>query len=719
MNFPGGLLQRLVLGAALLTPLAVDPFGADTQLFKAGVFGLWGVLLLAVGALAVLRNRRRPAVFGAPEWLLLSLIAWSAASAAWAGNPELVVMRVALLLACFGVARVLREAAETGCAARRILQAVVGIGLLAVVIDGAVILFSGEDLHDSEAKHASWVFVHNNMAASFAVALAPLLAALTLGCRRPKTRWLWWGLVVVLLGYLLLLRSRAGLLGTLLVLSVVALLFLLRQRLSRPRPVASRWPAALVTMAVLVAALLPLSESARGVAKDAFFAGVRSFGLDFGDASFRPLLWRKTLTLVREAPGHGVGAGNFVVEFPRVEHNLLAKPHAHNDALQVLAELGLPGLLLFLGLMGALSLRLFRVLRAARSDESFVAAAGLSGLWLALFVSGQFEVPFALPSTLLLFGVLVGLSGALAAESSRAPSAAGSAAAQPIGSVALSTRLAAVGVLGITLPLSWLLVERLPASGLAARAEALALEGRLQEAIEQYQRIADLKTGSPHPWRRMARFELARGDGEAALLAVRTARELWPHSSELIEEEADVLAALGRFDEAVAAFRSCYDAAPANRQVLSKLVRALDSAGQLQAAIDQLEFMVRSDTGGHVDSVRRLMDMWRRRAQECTGAERVEALVAARFFAAVALEEGPAAWWPEINPIYKDLTHQLQIQPGGLSAWWPVFERFLNQGGWNMPYTCLYTSVDGDAKRLFPGWDEPEGPPERGAFRRR
>jgi len=157
---------------------------------------------------------------------------------------------------------------------------------------------------------------------------------------------------------------------------------------------------------------------------------------------------------------------------------------------------------------------------------------------------------------------------------------------------------------------------------------------------------------------------------------------------------------------------------PARDSALFKLVTALDQSGQLQAAIDLLEYQVRSNSTLTLDSVRKLADMWRRRAEQLAGDERTWALVAARHFYAVLLDESPPAWWPQIDPTFKDLTHRLQILPGAPQSWFDVYRRYLEQGGWNMPASALYTSVERGGFRLFPGWVEPYGPPMPGAWRR-
>jgi tetratricopeptide (TPR) repeat protein len=216
----------------------------------------------------------------------------------------------------------------------------------------------------------------------------------------------------------------------------------------------------------------------------------------------------------------------------------------------------------------------------------------------------------------------------------------------------------------------------------------------------------------------MADLTLARGDGDQALAHVRAARRLWPFQSRLAEREGDVLAALGRPDEAVASYREAVDLSPARKPPFYKLVRALDESGQLALGIEELEYEVRVNTNITLDAVLNLGEMYRRYAEETQGAVRTRALVAARHFYAVMLEDGPPEQRERLDGIYEDLTHRLQILPGGLDGWWAVYQHFLEQGGWNMPQAALYTSTGPDGVKLYPGWEEPAGPPRPGAWRR-
>jgi len=684
-------VRRTLLVLALLVPLAVDPFGADTQATKAGLLALVGGALLALEGAAVVAGRPVPRATG-PEALLLLLAAFSAASLAWATNPALGLSRVLGLVGLAGVARGVRAEVQEPAAARRWLLALLAAGLLAVAVDALLLLRVRETLGSTEAKHASQLFVHNNMAAGFVTTLLPLAIAGVLAAASWGLTAGWLATLLLLLVYLGLLESRAGLLAALLAVLVTGALFLLRPRLQRAEPPGRR-ALLLAGALVLAGALLPLSDAARGAAKDLYYATVRLTGLQLEDASFRPILWRKALEMAAERPLGGVGAGNFPVEFPRFEHYQVAKPHAHNDALQVLTETGLPGLLLLLGLLAGVALLLARGLAGHTEMQRFAVLAALGGMLAVLVAGGCFEVPLALAATQAQFAWLLGLCGALQRDGALQLARS----SRTLGAVTLLAGVLAAGLAAVRLPASWIMAR----AGEAARA------GRLDEALALYGRVGALRTGAYHPERAQALLERQRGRPDAALLHVRRARELAPYSVDLMVDEGDVLGALGRWDAAAEAYLTAVRATPDADEPFLRLQFALDRSGQLLRAVEALEQRVREDEAVDVALIIRLADSARRHANGVQGAEQERALVQARHWYAVVAQEDPSRR-PSLDATFRDLTHRLQSLPGAPDSWFKgTYRRWLDQGGWGIPGPALGISLTEGERRLYPGWELP------------
>jgi putative inorganic carbon (HCO3(-)) transporter len=683
----------------VLVPLVVDPLGADTLALKRLVLALLGLAVLAAEGAAVLRRRQAVPVPSVFEVLLLALATWAALSLTWAPNPAAGVEGVLVLLGMLGVVRGVAAAVAAGSPPGRWIAALLTVAVVALLLDGTAILVHRQQLDASAEKFASWLFLHNNMAAVYVAMLAPLAVALA-ATRRGVAQVALVGSLLALIGYLLLLRSRAGLLAVLLAIPGTVLLLVLRSALSGARAL-PRGTRLAIGLVVVLLALAPLSARARGLAKDAFYRGVNvldTLGIsDLSDASFRMQLFARTMEMVRERPVLGVGEGNFAVVYPRYEPLRGSKPHAHDDALQVLSELGLPGLLLFLGLLGAFAAAVLAMLTGAGPPARQGLGAGLAGALVVFAVCGVFEVPFVLGATAANLAVLLGLS-------------AGAAGARPrsrvvprgAGGLVLLAALAGCG----------LAVQRMPASLLLARARARAAAGDGAGAERDYSLLAGLGTGSYLPEAELARLALADGDPETALLHVHRARALWPYGVDLLQLEGGILGELGRWSEAVDRLQQALAIKPGLKEVLFRLVQALARDGRLQEGIDLLEYEVQSDREAGSDLLLLLARLWADRAEELEGPERVEALVASRHFYAELLQDGPADRMAAADKEYAFITHQLQSLPGAPDSWWKeVYMPWLRHGGWRMPNTALWTHLGPGGVRIYPGWDERAGPP--------
>lgn len=150
--------------------------------------------------------------------------------------------------------------------------------------------------------------------------------------------------IFILLVFLSILgtRSRAAIFGS--VFGIATVLFLVYSR----GFFLKKWGGYLV---ILIALLSGYTRIAHWIATD-----------------IRMYIWRGTLRMIGAKPITGWGPGNFPFIYPyyRVREYFLqttATPvtiHAHNEYLQLLAEIGIVGLLLFLGLIGII---IYKVLK--------------------------------------------------------------------------------------------------------------------------------------------------------------------------------------------------------------------------------------------------------------------------------------------------------------------------------------------------------------------
>ncbi|MCB9898447.1 MAG: O-antigen ligase family protein [Planctomycetes bacterium] len=724
---PPSPLRRALVALALLVPLVVDPHEADTLVFKQLALAAAGLLVFGFDALGTLLAGRPWLRASGFERLLVLLATWGAISLTWADNPLIGLPWLAALLGMAGVSRGLRSVVRGAGDLRRWTSALVVVGVIVFAVDGTPVVHGFTELSESNRKYASWLFRHNNMAANYAAILVPLGAALVLAAEQLRKRLLWTLAVVALLVYLVLLGSRAGLAAAALGGAVFGLLVALR-RTTGGLPAPGRRAAVVLGAFVAAGAVVPLSETVRGFLKARFYDGVHvleGLGLgDFHDAVFRSTLFRKAVEMASEQPLRGVGAGNFPVVYPRYEPLLTVKPHAHNDLLQAFAELGLPGVLVLLSLFALLVIVLLRAASRAPDERRFVLAGGMLGSLATFVVCGFFEVPFTVASTASVLALVAGLAARLERPGDAPETVVADGRGRVLAAATLAVSLAGLVLVAWRAPASMLLAdaqEHLARSAaLGAAADGVGASTERQAAVDDLRRLAALPTGNPLPWTTLGRMSLEQGDAESALPCFQRALQLWPYSVELIQDEGEALLDLGRHDEALERFHRAVATSPARKDPLFRLVFALSEAGRRRDAIDLLEHQVQSRPADvAVDLIMMLANQWREEAEGLPeGPERVRAFVAARHFYAVVLEDGDPQLVALAEPHFQHCTHVLQSLPGSPDSWWKaVYEPWLDENGWTMPQTALWTAMDATGRKIYPGWEESAGPPLPRAMR--
>lgn len=105
----------------------------------------------------------------------------------------------------------------------------------------------------------------------------------------------------------------------------------------------------------------------------------------------------------------GVGPNNFISSLPLFSKNEFVLQPVHNIYLLIASELGIPGLLLFLGSLWFLTRKVYRTWKRS-SEERKEAITPLLLAFLAILFSGFFDHYFVtLPQGQLLFAIVIGL----------------------------------------------------------------------------------------------------------------------------------------------------------------------------------------------------------------------------------------------------------------------------------------------------------------------
>jgi tetratricopeptide (TPR) repeat protein len=245
----------------------------------------------------------------------------------------------------------------------------------------------------------SSTFGYRNFAAMYMVLCIPLGCLLFARARHRAWIWAWSGATTLMSAFVIATRTRSawgGLLVSAGIAAVVVLaLKLLRRLPDRPGSLdlreTRRWAAAcgLFVLASFILLTQPSmgrigyetqSPSKVGIAQT--LASV----LDEEGHRGRPRLWESTLDMVWDHALLGVGIGNWQFIYPRYDRARMVSSGAaprrpHNDYLWIAADLGLPGLLVYLWIIG---LALFTCVRLALSPRTRAA------LWTPLYLCASF-----------------------------------------------------------------------------------------------------------------------------------------------------------------------------------------------------------------------------------------------------------------------------------------------------------------------------------------
>ncbi len=276
---------------------------------------------------------------------------------------------------------------------------------------------------------------HKNMASQFVVMTLPFALYLSLTARRSLVYWLANPLIALMLAYIVYGRARqalVALIAQVLIIAVAASLKKSRQ-LIKPNSLNKGYFQSLLASLILFVALVlappfdkPFSWQKTAVSE--FASRTEVFTKE--DATLEQMsngryaTWKKTTSMIGDHPA-GVGLGNWKVLYPR--YNVDAgddyRPpgndvwgDAHNDYLQILAELGL-GSILAAGLLLWGLWKAYRTIwtngSASHQRSSLFIGLGLTGLFSVM----MFSYPLALTAPPIFLGIYLALLAAISSFS--------------------------------------------------------------------------------------------------------------------------------------------------------------------------------------------------------------------------------------------------------------------------------------------------------------
>lgn len=453
----------LLMAAAL----AVSVF---FQGFEVAVFSGTMALILAALTLALWRGKHAGHVLPG-GWLPLALMlfwCWLGATVLWSPVPYVSVLDfwwIGALPLAFWSLLLLPESERPW---RGLEWGAFALGL-ALAVTGLIQLFGF-------SRPPAATFLNINSYASLLNLIALPLAARVLWLlasgRGREGRWLTAGLLVLVLA-LALTRGRAASLSFL----IGYLLLMLAVCKQVPGKMMARLSA--LVLGAFAAAFMSAPGAFTERYAEMYTPLVASSMVE------RQHIWTATWRMIADTPWWGAGTGIFSLAYPAYRSPLdgSAGYLVHNDYLQLWYEAGIPGLLLFAAVLLMVLWRFVRVMRRAGIGlQSRIEIAGLFAGLFAIALHAVVDFPFHVITILILAGLMLARFHVLTGQAL----ASDHIAFRPLPFLSARAYRLVTGLL-LLFPLLYLVCIT-AAVTLADHAQALAREGRLDEADQAYAR---------------------------------------------------------------------------------------------------------------------------------------------------------------------------------------------------------------------------------------
>ncbi|MEM9998590.1 MAG: O-antigen ligase family protein [Bacteroidota bacterium] len=467
----------------------------------------------AMSALLVLGAVRRFQV----TWADLALGAFLMASAAsallatnaWAGTRVLALTVSGVLL--FWVGRVL---ADEGLG--RVVLRAAGVGVVLAAVLALLQAYGVESAFFATNRSPGGTLGNRNFVGHLAAFGLPLLLRPVVVAERWRSALVSLAGVALVVGILVLTRSRAAWLGAAGVMAVMTLGLLLAPALRRPATL-GRMVVVLV-LAVGSAVAVTVLPNALDWRSDTPYLETAQGVLNYQDGSGRGRLlqYQRSLTLVRDAPVLGVGPGNWSVAYPGVappgdpsmsgsRAGMTSNPWPSSDAVALVAERGVLGTVLWLLFAAVVLEATWRALRRATDPGDAMAAVVLLAVGAGVVITGAFDAVLLLAWPVLIVAVVAGVL--FPADQARAVSMPGWV---PVLACAVLVALSAAGA--VRSAGQWAAMDRYQADA-----------GR-----DSLERAAQLDPGNVRIHLRLAQ----RSRGAARCPHAQAAVALYPHAAE-------------------------------------------------------------------------------------------------------------------------------------------------------------------------------------------
>ncbi|MHC4945684.1 MAG: O-antigen ligase family protein [Planctomycetota bacterium] len=590
------LLESVLIWLLLCTPLVLDPWANLVSQYKGYYINSFACLILFV---FLLRPLFRCGFAFVPSWIDLAFVlffVYAGLSILWCVNTPVLLQRYCFIASAGVAFYLIRIRLAEGDNPWTYIRVIIAVATLVAIIDSITIWYSYYYVLPGSAaigfKVGSSLFSHHNVASLYAVGVIPLAYCGLLNAKGAWRKGLYAFALLVILGYLYVLRSRAAWLEALLALIVITAGVRFRDKLvpffsSLARILTRRWMIVLLAFLMLAATLLPMSDDFSAFAKANFMKAVNALELDYQRHFFRIDLWRKTMNMVSDHPWLGVGLGNFPVIFP-IYHKLeQPKSHPHNEYFNVLVELGIVGMVLY-GLLLVLLLRAFVQGFLDEDRNRFLITLGLGCALMVEGMHGMVEPSSVFVTSGLNLWVYSGLLVAMQARAVKAPVREVGPGGAVRRVVLPLMALAGLAWIGPKLGLTFTQGRTLKLGHLAYANE------KFGEAERLYRKLASRAWANHYTYLVLGDICLRQRKNEEALEFYEKAEALFPHFYRIHCKKGVALREMGKPTLALEALNRCLEYNPGFSVATTEVIRTRFHLGDYKEAFRLLRNYLRS-----------------------------------------------------------------------------------------------------------------------------
>ncbi|OGS17535.1 MAG: hypothetical protein A3J83_03070, partial [Elusimicrobia bacterium RIFOXYA2_FULL_40_6] len=250
---------------------------------------------------------------------------------------------------------------------------------------------------------------YHNFISEYLILIIPMVFVLCLTEIKKYQKVMLWFAMALCLCCILLTKTRSAWLA--LSLSVIFVLFNLQDREKKTFAVYRKWVLIILGFFVLISLfILPFEKSIPGLLIN---RSAPAFNLEEGSTKSRLLIYESALRMIKDSPIMGKGIGVFGFHYPdylskvmeRKAHtvNIEEVTEAHNEYLQVWAETGIFGLMIFLSII---------VLYFKENTNGSYLTTGFFAGVLAVLIDSIFSFPLHIVPIAITFWIFLGLTAA-------------------------------------------------------------------------------------------------------------------------------------------------------------------------------------------------------------------------------------------------------------------------------------------------------------------